>query len=102
MKNIISVFMFVALFLVFSVGPVFSFPPVMDDSEPAISQDELKDGESILEIFDQDEAEAAPLEKDTGDAYEENYHERDDLPFHEPEMEDDKIQEEDEKEKTIF
>ncbi|MBC8283888.1 MAG: hypothetical protein H8E32_08755 [Nitrospinae bacterium] len=103
MKNLVSVFMSVALLAVFFVGPVFSSPPTMDDNEPAISQDEVKDGESILDLITPDEAEAAPLEKDAGDPYEENFHKRDDLPSHESETEDRKIQEEeDEKEKTIM
>lgn len=95
MKNVLSLFMSVTLLLFIFIGSAFSAPPSMDDSEPAILQDELKDGESIHELIIPEEAEAAPNEEifDKGDEF----------PFHESEIVDDKIhEEEDEKEKTIL
>jgi|SaaInlStandDraft_2_1057019.scaffolds.fasta_scaffold159074_2 hypothetical protein len=94
MKKIETVFLFVALLSVLFTGPAFCESPVMDDSDPVILQDDLKDGESILDLLTPDEAEAAPLERDAGDPYEENFNKGDDLPFYESDTEDDKIQEE--------
>jgi hypothetical protein len=101
MKKIGTVFLFVAFLSVLFTGPAFCESSVMDDSDPVISQDDLKDGESILDLLTPDEAEAAPLERDARDPYEENFNKGDDLPFYESDTEDDKIQEEeDEKEKN--
>ncbi len=101
MKKIEAVFLFVAFLSVLFAGSAFCESSVMDDSEPAISQDDLKDGESILDLLTPDEVAASPLERDAGDPYEENLNKGDDLPFHESDTEDDKIQEEeDEKEKN--
>ena len=103
MKKFLSVYLSVAFLSVLFVGSAFSESRVMDGSEPVISQDELKDGESIIDLLLPDDAEAAPLEKDAGDPYEENFNKVDGLPFHESDTEDDKIrEEEDEKEKTIM
>jgi len=98
MKKFLSVSLVVVFLSVLFIGPAFSESPVMDDSEPVISQDELKDGESIVDLLLPDEADAAVLEKEAGDIYEENLNKDDDLPFHEPEIEGDKVQDEKEKE----
>ena len=103
MKKFLSVFLSVVFLSALFVGPAFSESPVMDDSEPVISQDELMDGESIVDLLLPDEADAALIEKEAGDIYEENLNKDDDLPFHEPETESDKVQdEEDGKEKEIL
>ena len=103
MKKITPVFLsFVFLFVLF-VGSALCESPTMNDSEPVISQEESEDGESILDLLVPDEAEAAPLERDTGDAYDEDLHKGDDLRFLESGKEDYKAhEEEDEKEKTIL
>ncbi len=104
MKKFLSVFLSVVFLSALFVGPAFSESPVMDDSEPVISEDELKEGESVFDLLlSTDEAEAAPLEKESGDLGEDDLSKDDDLPFHEPDTEDDKVQEEeDEKEKEIL
>ena len=102
MKNILKFFISVTFLSFIFVGPAFSDPPSMNDSEAAISQDEVKDGESILDLMTPDEAEAAPTILDANDPYDERFDKGDELPFHESEIIDDKIHEEDEKEKTIM
>ncbi len=100
MKKILAVFLSVAFLSVLFVGSAFCEAPA--HSESAMSQDELKDGDSIFDLIVPDEAEAAPLEGDAGDTYEGNFHKGDDLPLLDSETEDEKNQEEEEKEKTIF
>ncbi len=103
MKKFLSVFLSVVFLSALFVGPAFSESPVMDDSEPVISQDEIKDGESIFKSLNPDEADATLIEKEAGDFHEEYLNKDDDLPFHEPETENDKVQnEEDEKEKELL
>ncbi len=97
MKKIITVFLSVAFLSVLFAGSAFCESSVMDDGESAISNEESKDGESILDMLVPDEAEAAPFNKDAGDTYEENLHKGDELPFLESDKEDDKVQEEEEK-----
>ncbi|MEK9629443.1 MAG: hypothetical protein VW455_10535 [Nitrospinota bacterium] len=105
MKKFLSIVLSIAFLSAMFVGSALCEPHKIDENELSISDDESKKEESILEMFDLDEAEAHPSEKGEGTGHpdDEILEKGDDLPLGSSDDEDEKFKrDEDEKENPIL